>query len=133
MSKEKKVTKLVSKLKNLDNATRLGLTTLKARRERGDAIEYFKISGRLNKVNFVRPNLVAYSTQSVGPAQGIRGNQYRLDRQKVKGYDQRNNYFSNRIVTLWNCLPLEVANSITTNQFKARYDKHLNDGKKCSC
>ena len=127
-SVQRRATKLAPELMNLDYSARLkalGLTTLKARRERGDIIQYYKISGNLNKVNFVRPNQVAPSTHSEGPARGIRGSQHRLQRQKVKACDQREYYFSNRIVPLWNALPAEVVYSNTVNQFKARYDNHI--------
>ena len=125
---QRRVTKLVPELRSLDYSTRLDrlwLITLKARRERGDLIQHFKIIGKLNKVNFVLPNQVVQSIQTKGPAQGIRGNQHRLDRQKVKGYVQRDKCFSNRIVPLWNSLPAHLVNSITTNQFRNRYDNYL--------
>ena len=73
---------------NLDYSARLqalGLTTLKARRDISDLIQYYKNAGKLNKINFVRPNQVALSTHSKGPARGIRGSQ----RQRVKACDHK--------------------------------------------
>ena len=101
---------------------KLGLTTIKKRRERGDAIQYFKITKELNKVEYVVPNRVAPAINSTGPAASIRRHAHRLERQAVKGCDQREFFFSNRIVPVWNSLPEHIVNS-KTNEFKNLWDK----------
>ena len=36
----------------------------------------------------------------------------------------RRNYFTNRVASIWNALPVEVKSAPTVNSFKARYDAH---------
>ena len=100
----------------------MGLTTLYERRERGDAIQYFKIEKGFNLVNYVTPNRIAPSLSSTGPASNIRGHSHRLERQAVKGCDQREFFFSNRMVPIWNSIPVSIVNAKTVNQFKSLYD-----------
>ena len=56
-------TKLSPELRNSDFSARLeaiGLTTLKARRESGDAIQYYKIFGNLKQSKFVLPHKLLF-------------------------------------------------------------------------
>ena len=39
--------------------------------------------------------------------------------------DIRKNFFSNRIVNLWNKLPNEVKQALSVHDFKVRYDKYF--------
>ena len=41
-----------------------------------------------------------------------------------KGLDVRQNFYSQRVVSPWNCLPLEVKCAESVNQFKNLYDEH---------
>ena len=50
-------------------------------------------------------------------------NHWNLDVQRA-GLDVRQYFFSNRVVSPWNSLPLEVKNSESVNQFKNLYDEH---------
>ena len=52
-----------------------------------------------------------------------RENLYKLDTHRTK-YDLRKYFFTNRIVNVWNSLPVTVAMSETVNQFKNRLDKY---------
>ena len=65
----------------------MGLTTLYERRERGDAIQYFKIQKGFILVKFATPNRKAPALSTSGPASCIRGYSHRLERQAVKGCD----------------------------------------------
>ena len=131
-SVQRRATKLVPKLKNLPYEERLSLlelTTLSQRRLRGDLIQYFKIEKGLNKVIWCKDNLPANSLSSDGPANNICGQNNRLKRQATKNCDQRENFFSNRIIPSWNDLPSHVVNSNSVNIFKNQLDKFLSSKK----
>jgi hypothetical protein len=64
-----------------------------------------------------------YGHGSYGPASNIRGKVHRLERQEVKKCDQREFFFSNRMVPFWNSIQEVIVNSKTTNQFENLYDK----------
>ena len=118
---QRRATKLAPSPKRLsyyDRLEKLRLTTLKKRR--GDAIQNFKITKGLNKVEYVVPNRVAPAINSTGPAASIRGHAHRRERQAVKGCDQREFFFSIRIVSVWNSLPKQINK---TNEFKNLLDK----------
>ena len=105
--------------------TELGLSTLEDRRERGDAIQYFKIINKINIVDWYHPNCQKPSKNIEGPANNIRNNNINSNqfyRQYTKSCDQREYFFSNRVVPLWNKLPNAVTNAKTVNAFKNKYD-----------
>ena len=68
----------------------MGLTTLYERREREDAIQYFKIEKGLNLVKYATPNRLAPAITSSGPASSIRGYSHRLERQAIKNAIKEN-------------------------------------------
>lgn len=124
---QRRATKLAPGIKHLAYHERLrimGLTTLYERRVRGDAIQYFKIEKGLNLVKYTTPNRLAPAITSLGPASNIRGHPHRLERQAIKNCDQREFFFSNRMVPIWNSIPENIVNAKTTNQFKNLYDKY---------
>ena len=124
---QRRATKLVPNIKHLTYEKRLeilGLTTLKERRERGDLIQYFKIANKFNLVNWYHPNKSMKSIESSGPAGNIRGNKHRLARQFTRNCDQREHFYSNRVVPLWNELSNEVVAAKTVNEFKNLIDKN---------
>ena len=53
-----------------------------------------------------------------------RNHGYKLEKQRVNS-SQYQNFFTNRIVNVWNNLPYEVVNADTTNCFKNKLDKHM--------
>ena len=59
-----------------------------------------------------------------GSASGVetRGNLYKLVPDRSK-YELRRNYFSHRIVSVWNSLPDSVVSAESVNSFKSRLDK----------
>ena len=124
-SVQKNATKLVPSLRSLNYEKRLsslGLTTLEVRRARGDLIHYYKFLKGINTISWVRPNLPAPSSMLDGPAGSVRGNSDRLVSQRTKS-KPRANFFSNRVIPLWNRLPSVVTNAPTINSFKNRIDK----------
>lgn len=68
-----------------------------------------------------------------GPANAIRGPKHRISRQLTKHCDPRYNFFSNRIVPMWNKLDNEIVNAKTVNRFKNMFDMDLKSKKKDSC
>jgi len=114
---QRRATKMVLELKYPNYTERLkqlGLTTLEARRQRGDLIQYFRFANNINHISWYHPN----SLNESGPASSTRG-------QNAKNYPARSNFFTNRIVNLWNALPPEVISAQSVNSFKNRYDGHL--------
>ena len=55
-----------------------------------------------------------------------RGNRYKLTQNSIH-YNLRQNFFTNRIVSVWNCLPDEVVTAKNTNTFKNLLDKFWNN------
>ena len=127
---QRRATKMVPELKYLNYTERLkqlGLTTLEARRQRGDLIQYYKFVNNINLISWYHPNSLTNSLNASGPASSTRGHKQRLGGQLTKNCPARSNYFTNRIVNPWNALPPEVISAQSVNAFKNRYDRHLND------
>ena len=102
---------------------RLGLTTLQARRERGDMIEAYKIiTGKVD----VDPNIWFNPLTNREGAASTRSTtgQLMLARKNAKS-EARLNQFSVRIVPKWNALPDQVKMQPTLNFFKNAYDNIL--------
>ena len=119
-------TKLVPSIKNLkyaDRLQKLGLSTLEERRARGDLIQFYKINSGLNTVNFQRKIVKA-------PQTGTRKGSHSLSRPPISKVRQRENYFSYRVLPMWNALPTEVTDAANTNQFKNKLDNHKKKKKK---
>jgi len=116
---QRRATKVSYSLRNLkydERLRQLGFTTLEERRKRGDCIQQFKILTGRETVNWAHP------PRSIEPMYGHRA---RLQREIVNNCGQRSNFFSNRIVNLWNGLPGEIVSSNSVNAFKNSYDRLL--------
>ena len=119
-SVQRRATRMIQGFRNLDYKERLrrcGLTTLKTRRIRGDMIETYKIlTGKegLDKDIFFKP-----PHRTLG-----RGHDLKLYKNKCR-LDVRKFFFSHRVVDEWNKLPVDVVESETLDQFKARIDRHF--------
>ena len=103
----------------------LGLTTLEARRERGDMIEVYKI---LTGKEDVDPGAWFTLAQDGRQAAETRISKGVLNLKKpamVKKLKLRENFFSVRVVDPWNNLPDVVKKAKTVNTFKNRYDKFI--------
>ena len=122
---QRRATKMCHELRNLeydDRLKALNLTRLCVRRERGDAIQKFKFHKGFNKITWFHPNNAPISLENSGPAGSTRTHSHRLYRQLTK-CTPRENFFSNRIVPIWNDLSPQIVQSASINGFKNRYDK----------
>lgn len=111
-----RATKLAHSISNLsyeNRLSKLGLTTLQERRQRGDMIQLYKIMHGVEHLD--------------------RGNQFQIIQNQVRGHcfkyfkeisrlQSRENYFYNRSANLWNSLPNELVTASTVNSFKAGFD-----------
>ena len=100
-----------------DRLRKLGITTLRKRRERGDLIEVYRImSGRekIEKTQFFRPASNEY---------GLRGHSLKIRKERSR-LDIRKHSFSQRVVGSWNRLPQKVVDAQSINQFKDLLDRH---------
>ncbi|CAF1106835.1 unnamed protein product [Brachionus calyciflorus] len=125
---QKRATKLVRNLKQLDYDSRLKalkLTNLEERRKRGDLIEFFKILSK--NVDYDLTNPVKYRPN----AYNLRGHSMRVTKELVKKCKIRDNFLTNRVVNDWNKLPQEIISAKTVNSFKAKLDVRLQDGRSC--
>ena len=124
---QQRFTKQVSGIGNLpygERLGRLGLTTLQARRERGDMIEVYKImTGKVD----VQPSTWFTPLVTRDGAASTRATSGYLNLTVKKGNKEfRQNQFSVRVVPRWNNLPDEVKHQPTLNMFKNAYDNLQN-------
>ncbi|CAF0717531.1 unnamed protein product [Brachionus calyciflorus] len=122
---QRRATKLVPKLRNLDYETRLrmtGLTTLEKRRERGDLIQFYKVYNGINKIIWFHPFKPALSINTTGPASSVRGHNRRIERLLTSNWGQRHNFLVNRILPNWNNLQSQRVRAKTTKSFKNLLD-----------
>ena len=113
----------IGSLSYAERLSRLGLTTLHARRDRGDMIETFKIvTGKVD----VEPNIWFTSMTDREGAASTRATSGHLNlaRREAKS-EGRQNQFSCRVVPRWNALPDQVKAQDSLNNFKNAYDNHL--------
>ena len=113
-------TKSISAIKHVVYETRLKrlrLTTLEDRRVREDIIEKFKITNKIDEINFYVPQKQSASQSMYN----MRGHSRRRS-QHVQGCKERHNFFSNRVVTPWNLLSQNTidASSSSLDVFKNR-------------
>ena len=93
----------------------LNLPTLKYRRVQRDMIQVYNIvSGKHINQPTVQMNLSHVSN--------TRGDKYKLQLTHMH-YNLRKHFFSNRIVSIWNSLPITVVSAESTNIFENRLDK----------
>jgi len=117
---QKAATNLVPKLRKYSYPVRLqklGITTLKDRRERGDMIEVYKLLTGREQIDF---------EQFFKPAQNhydLRGHGMKLTKERSR-LDTRKFFFSQRVVNGWNRLPVAVVNAESVNAFKNAYDRN---------
>ena len=82
-------------------------------------IEVYKIIHGLDNVDHSQ----FFNFVPSGPNSNTRGHQYKIARPHVRT-EKRKNFFSIRIIKIWNELPAEVVNSSSLNIFKSKYDKY---------
>ena len=111
-----KATALVQGLKGLNSEERrkrLGLMTLKDRRERGDMIEVFKILKGLTRI----------SPQEFWEVREARNGARLVKELATNGKRQRKGFFSYRVIQTWNLLPADIKLAPSLNSFKNRLDE----------
>ena len=115
---------MVSGLKGttyLDRLKEVGLTTLEARRARGDML----LTWRSQSGNLSIPSNEWFTP--VEPPEQMSTRHSSSEGMLVKPQchlDVRRNFFTVRSVDPWNALPTSIKNSATINIFKEAYDKH---------
>ena len=116
---QRRATKMVVGLRNMDYEKRLkklNLYSLEERRLRGDLIETFEILSGKTKVYYRK-----FFTLS---RDGIRrGHKYKLEMKRCRTL-RRMEFFSQRVIYVWNSLPGEVVNVQSVESFKRRLDKN---------
>ena len=99
------------------------LTTLETRRKRGNLIQLFKIINKIDHVNLRNELLEKDRGVESGPAGNLRRQGVCFHRELGKVNSIRENFFTNRVIPLWNDLPVGVKEARTLNSFKAGLDK----------
>ena len=124
---QRRFTRQVSGIGSLpyeERLDRLGLTTLQARRERGDMIETYKIiTGKVD----VQPSTWFSPLEIREGAASTRATSGHLSLARTEAKsDLRKNQFAVRVVPKWNALPDLVKSQETLNNFKNAYDNLQN-------
>ena len=120
---QRRATKLVPSLRKTDYETRLGifrLTSLEVRRERGDLIEFFKIIRKIEEINWINePRKIAEGND----AYNLRRHNQHFYKEGTKCITVRENFFLNRVISLWDQLPDKARDATTLDGFKAAIDE----------
>ena len=115
---QRRTTKLIPGFSNLEYPERLkklNLTTLVCRRARGDMLETFKyLNGQYNSAPILHLDSRTRGTTT-------RGHQLKLEKGRSR-LDVRKHFFTQRVVNLWNALPVNLVSAPTVNAFKNRLD-----------
>ena len=110
----------IGKLSYDERLRKLGLTTLEARRKRGDMIEIYKLMTGKERIDYQQ----FFVKAEIG--YNLRGHSMKLATQQ-SSKDVRRNFFSLRGVRSWNALPQHVIEAASTNAFKNRFDQYCKD------
>ena len=101
------MTRTIPQIRSLPYEQRLeilGLTSLKARRQRGVLIQFFKIHRNINNVNWLKRLTLLPSTLTDSPAGSTRGHSHRLHIEKTSTCTPLETFFTNRTIPMWNSL-----------------------------
>ena len=101
-----------------ERLNKLGLYSLERRRLRGDLIEVFKILRGIDRVDVNR-----LFPLRVGEIQ-TRGHDLRVRGQKFKG-NTRGYFFTQRVISVWNELPVDVVEASSVVSFKVKLDRYM--------
>ena len=118
---QRRATKIVKACKKMTYEERLQflkLPSLKGRRIRGDLIQVYKIVHNIDDLNFhdfFKTNTTNITRKNEGKLFLSRSNT-----------NIRSQFFTNRVVHMWNDLPTNIKNAQTMNQFKNLMDADLN-------
>ena len=95
------------------------MDTLEFRRMRGDLIETYKIIKGLDTSEAGNMFPMLGESRTRGHSLRIRGRLFRTE--------MRKNFFSQRVVNLWNSLPQRAVEANSLNTFKRELDRALKD------
>jgi hypothetical protein len=118
---QRRATKLLPTLRDLpypERLRRLRLPSLEHRRSRGDMIDMYKYMHGLYDVD--RPHF------ELATHRDTRGHSLKVNKGHCR-LNVRSNFFSQRVVNLWNSLPESTVTAPTLNSFKSRLDTHWRD------
>ena len=121
-------TKKIIGMKNLsynERLTRLKLPSLEYRRLRGDIIQVYKIvNGDYDPLTTQSLfNITNYNTNNINTRQN---NSTKLYKKRIST-SLYHNFFTNRVINIWNSLPQEVVNVDTLSKLKNKIDCHYID------
>ncbi|CAF1083863.1 unnamed protein product [Brachionus calyciflorus] len=125
---QRRATKLIPELQNLDYPQRLSilnLTDLRTRRIRGDLIQMYKLINKLEYIDLVNGTNFNFKISGEDKIYNLRRNSYTLMREKVRNCPSRFNFFTNRVVNHWNQLKEDVVKAKQLNSFKSKIDEWL--------
>ena len=106
----------------LDKLREVNLTTLEERRERGDMIQAFRIVQGLDNVEMGTWFQLANQREREGAVTTrLNSDTTRLVEMESR-YENRRNFFSQRVPSKWNRLPESTRQQTTVLSFKAAYD-----------
>ena len=100
-----------TKYSYLERLKKLGLTSLKDRRVRGDMIEVYKLISGKEQIESGQFFTLADNRY------GLRGHELKIAKERAR-LDTRKFFFSQRVVNGWNRLPAHVVKVDTVNGFK---------------
>ena len=113
-------TKRIIGMNNLeyeDRLSKLKLPSLEFRRLRGDMIEVFKITNGMYDVRTTNNFFELCDSMT-------RSNGKKLTKPQVS-FKPFQEFFTNRIINVWNGLPSDIVNVDSVNGFKNAFDKHF--------
>ena len=103
-----------------DKLRELKITSLAERRKKFDMVQTFKILNGHDRVD----SSIWFKTVGDNANRLTRNTAYRNNLVATRSRtDIRKNFFSNRVVNLWNSLPTDVKDARTVKLFKARLEK----------
>ena len=117
---QRRFTRMMPLLRGLSYEERLnelGLYSLEFRRMRGDLIETYKMMNGMDRIEVERLFPLKKDSRTRGHSLKIKGGRFRTE--------LRRNFFTQRVVNLWNSLPVEVVEAASLNIFKKRVDGFL--------
>ena len=122
---QRRATKLVWRLKNMDYETRLrelDLTSLEDRRTRGDMIYTYRLINGWEGVDYGK----FFSLED--HHYNLRGHSKKIAKTNMN-LDVRKFFFSRRVIEKWNSLTEDEVSATSTSSFKAKYDKLEKNGR----
>ena len=63
----------------------------------------------------------------------LRSHNKSMRREKMRYYQPRFNFLTNRLTTLWNKLPIDIVNAQSLNSFKAKLDVWMRANARSDC